>query len=175
MNADERKKEILNILKEQEEPVTGAELAKRFHVTRQIIVQDVALLRAEGVHIISTARGYLLEKMIFPEQFMAKRRVTVCHSADKIEEELQIVVDLGGHVLTTAVNHPVYGNLGESLNIKSRKDITRFLARIQETGCEPLLALTKGVHCHMISAESEEALDEICQALKVAGYLISDE
>ncbi len=169
MRNEERKKAIYEMLLESEEPITGSELARRFSVTRQIIVKDIGLLKAEGNQILSTARGYLLQK---EKACRVKRTVFVCHDAERIEEELQIIVDLGGSVLTTSVKHPFYGNLGESLNIKSRKDISRFMKRIQETGCEPLLSLTKGRHIHIIEADDEETLDEICAQLNRAGYLI---
>lgn len=167
--SETRRQEIFQLLKESDEPLTGSALALHFHVTRQIIVKDIALLKAQGNTIVSTAKGYLMEKKI--EGFQ-KRVVTVCHDEKSIEDELQIIVDLGGHVLDTAVAHSVYGQLGEALNIRSRKDITLFLKKIQETGCSPLLQLTKGVHSHTIEAEDEKSLDEICDALNQAGYLI---
>lgn len=171
MNNEQRKKEILKLLEKSEVPLTGTALAKQFQVTRQIIVQDIALLKAEKYHIISTARGYLLQK---EKEKGIQRKITVCHSAEKIEEELQIIVDLGGRVLTTSVEHPFYGEMGEALNIKSRKDIKVFIQKIYETGCEPLLKLTKGRHCHTIEAEEEEILNEICQELEKKGYLTKE-
>ena len=86
---------------------------------------------------------------------------------------MNIVVDMGGKILSTSVNHPVYGSVGAALNIKSRRDIKMFLNKTSETGCMPLLELTKGIHTHLISADDEETLDEICAELKNAGYLIS--
>ena len=127
------------------------------------------MLKAQGNTIVSTAKGYLLEKKV---EGFKKRIITVCHDEKSIEDELRIVVDLGGHVLDTGVCHPVYGQLGEALNIRSRKDITLFLKKIKESGCSPLLYLTKGVHSHTIEADDEKSLDEICDALNEAGYLI---
>lgn len=168
MNIEQRKKEIVYLLEKAEFPLTGSALAERFGVTRQVIVQDVALLKAEGMPILSTARGYLLQK----EQKTAKRKkIIVCHSSEKIQEELQIIVDMGGRVLTTSVQHPFYGEVGEELQIKSRKDIQIFLQRIQETGCEPLLKLTKGKHCHVIEADDQKTLEEICEELQKRGIL----
>lgn len=170
MTSEERRSAILAVLQEREEPITGTELAKQFFVTRQIIVKDIALLKAEGAEILSTAKGYFLQKKV---ELFKKRTILVCHDAISIPEELKIIVDLGGRVLSTEVDHPAYGKLGEGLSIKSRKDIGKFLDKIQESGCEPLLHLTKGVHKHVIEAEDEKSLDEICMALKKAGYLIS--
>jgi len=167
--SENRRREIERLLQESDEPLTGSALAVHFHVTRQIIVKDIALLKAHGSIIVSTAKGYLLEKTV---EGFKKRIITVCHDEKSIEDELRIIVDLGGHVLDTAVSHPVYGQLGEALNIRSRKDITLFLKKIKESGCTPLLYLTKGIHSHTIEAEDENSLDEISDALKQAGYLI---
>lgn len=171
MNNEERKKEILKLLYDADGPLTGTSLAKRFDVTRQVIVQDIALLRAEKKSVIATARGYLLAK---ENADVVRKIVSVCHDAQSIEEELQIVVDLGGRVLTTFISHSVYGELGEALNIKSRRDIASFIKRISDTGCEPLLKLTKGMHKHMLEADTEEVMTEICSELNARGYLILD-
>lgn len=57
---DRRRAQILEILKKSEQPVSGTDLAGRLHVSRQVIVQDVALLRAENREILSTYKGYVL-------------------------------------------------------------------------------------------------------------------
>ena len=61
MGGQERREQILKILKNRKEPVAGTELAKRLQVSRQIIVQDMALIRANGVDILSTNRGYMIQ------------------------------------------------------------------------------------------------------------------
>lgn len=170
MTSVERRMAMLSSLQETEEPITGSLFASRFGVTRQIIVKDMALLKAQGYDILSTAKGYCLK--VAPE-IWKKRTITVCHAAEDIERELQIIVDLGGHALRTEVNHPAYGKIGERLSVKSRKDIQIFLEKVMAEGCEPLLFLTKGIHTHVIEAEDEKTLDEICDALNDAGYLIS--
>lgn len=170
MQSKERKKSIIDMLKNSDEAITGEKLADAFGVTRQIIVRDMAVLKAEGNPIISTARGYMIEK---EKQNPVRKRLKVCHEAEKMEDELTTIVDLGGKVLSTYVNHPVYGNIGEALNIKSRRDIKLFLDHINETGCRPLLHLTNGVHEHVIETENETSMEEICLALKEKGYLIS--
>lgn len=170
MTSEERRQDILGLFREKEEAITGSELALRFHVTRQIIVKDIGLMKAEGIPVISTARGYFLQKKA---ELWKRRTITVSHDEKSMEDELRIIVDLGGKALNTHVDHPVYGQLGEELNIKSRKDIQLFLKKISDTGCAPLLHLTKGIHMHTIEAEDEKSLDEICEALQEAGYLIS--
>ncbi len=168
MKSEQRRQEIKRMLEESAQPLSGKTLAEAFGVTRQVIVKDMGIIKAEGMKIIPTARGYLLEKNT---DSLKKREILVCHSSDQIEQELQIIVDLGGNILQTHVDHPIYGTVGESLNIKSRRDITDFLHKTKETGCMPLLELTKGVHTHLIAAESEETLEEICAALEKAGFL----
>ncbi len=171
MQSDERRKEILNILNKRTTPVSASALAENFGVTRQIIVKDIALLRAEKTDILSTARGYIINGK---DNTVCRTTVNVCHDADKIADELETVIDLGGRVLTTSVEHPFYGNLGETLNIKSRKDIRLFIEKVKSTGCEPLLKLTLGKHSHIIEADDEETIEEIKTALKEKGYLCNN-
>ena len=164
----ERKQKLMEILLKSDKPVSGSYLADKFGVTRQIIVKDIALLRAEGNNIMSTTRGYITDK----NKSVAKKEVWVNHSADKIADELETIVDLGGRVLNTYIDHPAYGSFGETLNVKSRRDVDEFVNKIALTGCEPLLKLTNGPHAHVIEADSEERLDEIISALDKKGYLI---
>lgn len=169
MNSEERRREIYKILAERDTAISAAVLAERFNVTRQIIVKDIALLKAEKNDILSTAKGYILNK---GETVSVRKTVQVCHDVHSIEDELNTVVDLGGRVLTTAVEHPAYGIVGEALNIKSRRDIKKFLENISKSGCEPLLRLTNGKHMHLIEADDDECMEEICAELKRKGYLI---
>jgi Predicted small molecule binding protein (contains 3H domain) len=169
LNSAERRLGICRILAERDTAISAALLAERFGVTRQIIVKDIALLKAEKNDIISTARGYILNKA---DAESVSKIIQVCHDVHCIEDELNTIVDLGGRVLTTAVEHPVYGTLGETLNIKSRRDVKKFLENISKTGCEPLLRLTNGRHMHLIEADDAESIEEICAELAVKGYLI---
>ena len=57
-----RRDGILSLLEESDTPLSGTELAHRFKVSRQVIVQDIALLRAEDKKILSTYRGYVLDR-----------------------------------------------------------------------------------------------------------------
>lgn len=165
----DRKEQVLELLMTSDTPLAGTELAAKFGVTRQVIVKDIAILRAQGYTIFSTPKGYVAQKAT---SFSVTRRVRVSHGVDKIRDELETVVDLGGKVLNTYIDHAAYGSFGEVLNVKSRRDIDAFIEKIESAGCEPLLSLTKGVHIHTIEAESEEALDIIVSALDKKGYLI---
>lgn len=60
MTGEERREQILALLKEGQTPMTGTDLAKRMGVSRQIIVHDIALLRASKQPIIATTKGYII-------------------------------------------------------------------------------------------------------------------
>ena len=163
---DRRRKKIVECIENAQTPVSGAELAKEFGVSRQAIVQDIALLRTEGYPIVSTAKGYLLN-----EPKCATRVLKVCHTNEQVEEELTTIVDLGGTVLNVMVNHRVYGRVEAALNIRNRRDVQGFLNDLRTGKSVPLLNVTSGYHFHKISAESEEVLDEIEHALQKKGFL----
>ena len=70
MNNIERRKEILDILRKSSSPVPAKQLAARFDVSRQVIVQDLAVIRASTSGILSTNRGYLMENdVIYTREF----------------------------------------------------------------------------------------------------------
>ena len=158
MTGADRRKEILSMIRDTDTPVSGTAIGKKTGVSRQVVVQDIALLRTQGYPIISTARGYLLDE---PKQ--AVRIFKVCHTNEQVEDELTTIVDLGGCVVNVMVNAP--------LNIKSRRDVQNFMDDLKTGKSTPLLNVTSGYHFHKISAESEEVLDEIEEALKKKGYL----
>ena len=56
MKGKERRKEIVALIMAAEDPVSGSVLSERLGVSRQIIVQDIAMLRAEGYDVLSTIR-----------------------------------------------------------------------------------------------------------------------
>ena len=60
IEGDIRREKIIEIMSNQKEPVSGSDLAKKFGVSRQVIVQDIALLRATNKNILSTNKGYFL-------------------------------------------------------------------------------------------------------------------
>ena len=165
----ERRVALQQLLQEAEGPLSGTELANRLGVTRQVIVRDMALLRAQGAPVVATPRGYVWQK---PVRSGVEAVVTVRHAREEIADELCCVVDRGGKALTTMVEHPAYGQLEEDLNVGSRRDIALFLKRIQDSA--PLLALTGGVHRHRIWAPDEDALAEILAALSERGFLLSE-
>ena len=166
MNGEERRKNILRILSTSDKPVAGVKLAEEFSVSRQVIVQDIALLRANGEDIFSTNRGYLIRKS---REFT--RVLKVIHTDDEVEEELSMIVDLGGMVKDVFVYHKVYGVVKAEMNIKSRMDIKNYMNEISSGKSSLLKNITSGYHYHTILAESEEILDLIQQEFKERGFL----
>jgi hypothetical protein len=162
----QRRKEILNLLKQSSAPLSGTALGKATGVSRQVIVQDIALLRTEGHPIMATARGYYLQ-----ESSQAIRLFKVHHTSEETEKELTTIVDLGGCVLDVMVNHHIYGKMTAPLNIKNRRDVARFMADLNTGRSTPLMNITSGYHFHHISADQEEILDEIEAALKADHFL----
>lgn len=160
-------KKLLDILTCSKEPVSGTMLAKQLQVSRQVIVQDIALLRANGTDILSASRGYL----ILPAQQEASRVFKVLHSDDQTEEELTLVVDLGGKVRDVFIYHKVYGIVRADMKIRSRKDIQIFLEHIQSGKSSLLKNVTSGYHYHTIAAEDAQTLDAIQDELDKRGML----
>ena len=167
-----RRQDLLAILRRTGTPVAGGELAQRLRVSRQIVVQDVALLRARGHRILATPRGYLaLEERARVSTSIAARHTGLA----ELEDELATVVGLGGTVVDITVEHPLYGEIRGMLMIRSEEDVEAFVTRMRESGAVPLSALTHGVHLHSIEASSEGALTEVIHALRAKGYLVEGE
>jgi hypothetical protein len=169
MDSEKRRIKLLTLLSAEGEPVTGTELAALFGVSRQVIVQDIAILRATGERVLATPQGYLIPRLSTESRFCTV--VTCKHTMEQIEHEIGIVVDLGGKVLDVIVEHPVYGELRGSLMISSRRDLSIFLERLVETAAKPLSALTDGVHLHTLEAPDSTVMQEIIQRLRTAGLL----
>jgi len=166
MTKEERCLFIVEILKNSQSAVSASELAKQFNISRQVIVQDIALLKAQVFPIISTHKGYILQNVS-----SIKRIFEVYHQDDEIENELQMIVDLGAQVLDVFVQHETYGKIEASLPIKSRKDISLFIKQIENGSSSPLKNITSNHHFHTVVADDEETLDLIQEALDNAGYL----
>lgn len=169
MTGSDRRQEILKNIKESDRPVSGSKLAKDYDVSRQVIVQDIALLRASGYDIISTNRGYVLEG-----QTCAERVFKVRHTDEQLETELCTVVDLGGQVKNVMVNHKVYGHIEAELGITSRRKVKEFLEDIESGKSTPLKNITSDYHYHTVTADSEETLGLIEDELRKLGFLVEN-
>lgn len=169
MSGEERRHSIVQYLSRQDAPVSGTALAKRFGVSRQIIVQDIALLRSGNIDILSTNRGYLVQKT----SGLKPSRIFKCrHRDEQAEDELCAIVDQGGIVEDVFVNHKVYGRIKANMNIRSRRDVREFMKDIHSGKSMLLKKVTSDYHYHTVSADSEEILDAIEKELTGLGYLI---
>lgn len=172
MDSDRRREKILTLLREAAGPLTGSELARLCKVSRQVVVQDMAVLRARGEPVMATPQGYVL---LHPGTSTRPTRTLACrHCFSGIEEELEMILDEGGVILDVVVEHQLYGELRAPLMIRTRRDLNLFLQKMAETGAKPLSDLTDGIHFHTVEADSLEILDRIEEALVSSGILCSD-
>lgn len=169
MTGQERRDAMIEMIRNSEKPVSGTALAKEFAVSRQVIVQDIALIRAAGYEVLSTHRGYLLG-----HKGAVTRIFKVSHTDEEIADELNLIVDLGGKVQDVQVNHKVYGRMKADLGIHSRKQVQDFVEEIHSGKSSPLKNITSNYHYHTVEADSEEVLDLIGEELNERGYLVNN-
>lgn len=174
MGAWERREKILETLIKNRKPVKGTDLSKKFNVSRQVIVQDIALLRARGEDILATPQGYIIPRA-YREDKLTRKIVCKHEGYDEIEDELKTIIDLGGKIVDVIVEHPLYGEIKSPLEISSRLDLKEFMENIRKTKAEPLSSLTEGIHIHTIEIEDEESFQRIKKALIRKKYLINED
>lgn len=170
MTGEQRRAEIRRMLQQAQQPLTGTALARGLHVSRQVIVQDIALMRAEHLPILSTNKGYLLR----PDGARAsqpKRVFFVRHTTEQVLEEFMTVIDLGGRILDVSVEHELYGPIRADLLIENCQDAAEFIERLAACRDNPLKVLTDDCHFHTVAAPSEKLLDLIEAELKARGFL----
>lgn len=168
MTGEERRKNIVSLLSESNKPLSGDAIAAKMGVSRQVIVQDMALIRTKGISIYSTNRGYVIEKN---DSQSACRVFKVIHSDEETADEMNLIVDLGGHLIDVFVYHKVYGVMRGELNVKSRLDVVKYMEKIKSGKSSLLKNVTGGYHYHTVIAENEEILDYIQNELAKKGYL----
>lgn len=169
-NAAQRREALMELLRKAQSPVSATALAQEFSVSRQIIVGDVALLRASGEDVASTPRGYVL-----PRAIGGLTRSLVCrHTAADLARELNLMVDNGCTVVDVAIEHPVYGQLSGQLQISSRYDVSEFIRKVDQEEAKPLSVLTDGVHLHTLLCPDEAAFRRVRAALDEAGFLVNE-
>jgi transcriptional regulator of NAD metabolism len=174
MNKDSksRRQAIADYLAQQRTPVNGTDLATIFQVSRQIIVQDIALLRAENRNILSTNKGYLLYRLT-DRLDQHTTLITVQHTLDQTLEEMRTIVDYGGQMLDVSIDHELYGQIRIDLVINNLEDAEEFCQKLKKSTSKPLKELTDGVHFHTITAPSQKALKQITQELFEQGILLT--
>lgn len=170
MQTQERRAAILARLQTAETPVSAGALARQFAVSRQVIVNDVAMLRAGGADVCATPRGY----QMLPRALGLVRRVACRHGADAMEAELLAIVRTGCTVADVIVEHPLYGQLTGVLQLASETDVQHFLVRCRTCAALPLSLLTDGVHLHTLLCPGEDAYLQAKQALAALGVLLQD-
>ena len=171
MTGEQRRNQILNLLMQQHSPLSGAALASQFHVSRQIIVQDIALMRAENHNILSTNKGYLY-RTTETENTQPKRVFCIRHETSQVLEEFMTVIELGGKILDVAVEHELYGQIRVDLLIENAQDARDFAEKLLSCRDNPLKVLTDDCHFHTVAAPSEKLLDLIEAELNEKGFLI---
>lgn len=167
MTGADRREDIIRQVQQSAAPLSGTKLANVYHVSRQVIVQDIALLRASGYDIISTNRGYILNTAE-----SVSRVFKVRHTDEQLYEELCAIIDLGGTVRNVMVNHRVYGHIEAEMNIDSRRKIAEFMEDIKSGKSSPLKNITSNYHYHKITADQEKTLDMIEGMLREKGFLV---
>ncbi len=169
MRAVERRKEIVNLLLSQQTPISGSSLSEKFKVSRQIIVQDISVLKESGHEILSTHNGYMIQSTNLKERVFKLR-----HTTHQTEDELNLIVDFGGTVVDVFVWHKVYGRVEAKLNISSRLHVKQFIEGVRIGASSELMNITDGYHYHTIRAESEEILDSIYAELDRLGFIVPE-
>lgn len=167
-----RRKRIQELLSGHRGPLTGHELARQLGVSRQVIVQDIALLRAAGQQVLATPQGYMLADALVTPSFS---RTVACRHGVDMERELLAIVDTGARVVDVMVEHPLYGEIRGLLMLESRLQVAEFLSRLRESGAQPLATLTGGVHLHTLEARDEVTLRRAVEALRREGILLTEE
>jgi uncharacterized protein len=170
---EERRQEITALLKDKS-PLTGTALGNMLNVSRQVIVQDVSLLKAKGVPVMATSEGYVLIPKEEDFQTGSSMIIACRHKPSEAKEELFLLVDHGITVRDVKIEHPVYGDLTASIMVSNRKEVERFIEKIDNQKAAYLSELTDGVHLHTIEASSEDLLDEGVKALREAGFLVTE-
>lgn len=169
MKVAERRKAIINLLLSSKEPISGSELSRQFGISRQIIVQDISVLKGTGCEILSTNQGYVIQKSPLYERVFKVR-----HTTNETEDELSCIVNLGGTVVDVFVWHKVYGKIEANLNISTQLHIKQFLEGVRTGKSTELMHITSGYHYHTVRAENEAVLDRIEAALTERNYIVPE-
>lgn len=168
--SDHRRVEIIEMLKGKSDPITGTALAKHFSVSRQVIVQDIAILRAQGENIIASANGYFLQEKYVSTRVI-RTLISEHQTMDELFDELKIIVEHGGKVIDVVVEHPVYGEISGYVHVENMAQVKEFCDRVKASDAKPLSSLTGGVHYHTIEVPSDIIFEIIVKKLKANGYI----
>ncbi len=167
MQAEQRREEIKLLLEQAQSAISASNLAKRFHISRQVIVGDIALLRASGCAIDATPRGYVLHN----ESNGFSRLIACRHDFSKFADELYTFVDNGATVLNVIVEHPLYGQLVGNLNLSNRYEVDCFIKNCKNMQAAPLSLLTDGIHLHTVNFPDQAAYERCVKELRAKQIL----
>ena len=161
MNAAQRREKILQQLYGASAPISASALAAKLGVSRQIVVGDVALLRAGGAQIDATPRGYQLHPA---EKGYTGILACVHRTEDEMRRELYTIVDV-------AVENSLYGEIRANLNLASRYDVDTFLVQARSAPESLLSRMTGGVHLHTLRCPDRASFERIRAELDRQGLL----
>lgn len=162
MNSIDRRNKLIRILEESKDPIKGSELSKELKVSRQVIVQDIALIREKGYEVLATPRGYIIYNKDFRKTIKCKNHVNI----EEIHDELKTIVDMGGVIKDVMIEHSIYGNIKVELNISSYREILNFIENIKSNEFRQLSTLSDNNHLHTIEASSKDIIDDIIKELR---------
>lgn len=167
----QRRRRIIDLLSHAVRPVTGTELSTAMGVSRQAIVNDIAILRAAGEPIQGSPKGYVYGG----GRWKGVEAVIACsHDREASRLELECLVDHGVEVLDVVVEHPLYGEVRANLMISSHEDVERLMKAMEEQGALPLSSLTGGVHLHHVRAYDQDSIDAARKDLAEMGMTLED-
>ncbi len=173
--ASERREHIRKTLEHAAEPVTAARFAGELSVSRQIIVGDVALLRASGLDILATPKGYIMNVTEDDEKSYPFTGIIACkHGKEQLQDELYTIVDFGATVIDVTIEHAIYGEISAKLDLSSRYDVDQFVSKVEsEENSAPISSLTGGIHLHSVGCRDRATFDRIKAALADKGILMN--
>jgi len=172
MDSESRREQILNIISRERSSISASALAKTLNVSRQIIVGDVALLRARGNEIIATARGYMISGFRESNPYLGK--IACRHTREDTKSELYTMVDMGATVVNVIVEHELYGEIIGGLNLSDRKDVDVFLEKAELSKAKLLSELTMEAHLHTVACRDKVHFEQVCKALEEKGHLFEN-
>lgn len=170
MNSIERREDIMKLLLDSLVPIKGTDIADKYNVTRQVIVKDIAILRAKGFNIMATPDGYIVNRI----DGKVKTIIAVKHNESEMFDEMSTVIKYGGTIEDVIVEHSLYGEIKGILMVKNLNELNKFIAKYSSQEGHLLSVLTNGVHLHTISAETIEDIESIISELKDKKFIVSD-
>lgn len=175
MTSYNRRESILEVLRNSDQAVSATTLANLYEVSRQIIVGDIALLRASGNDILATPRGYVYKTESDPSSNGIIKTIACKHTDyDSTADEIYTIIENGAQLLDVIVEHPLYGQISGQLSISSKYDADEFLEKFSMSNVVPLSELTEGIHLHTIECESLDQFERIKKILLDKGILLDN-